>query len=250
MNLKRRIPQYIIGLLVFSFGVVTISQADVGISPVSTIPFALSKLTTLSFGTWTWIFHFFCVACQIVMLKKLTLKTILQFPLAFVFGKFIDQYKWLYEHVIYTAKINTLFLQYRYLICIAGILISAIGIVIVVSADLMLAPPDAFMRAFAARFKKTLSKVKIGFDVTWVVICIIICVIFFLVGGKSGFIPLLQSIFALTVVQGFTGTVGVGTLLSAWLNGTFVGIFGKWFPKLKMEPLNDLVLIPFNKKEA
>lgn len=228
MNLKKRIPIYFLGVLVMMFGVVMISQADIGISPASAIPFALSKLTGMTFGTWTTLYHIFCVLLQIIMLKKLTVKMLLQLGLAYVTGKVIDLYNLLYKLLPFVVKESVY--PVRLAFCLVGIAVTALGIVMIVGMDLMLPPPDAFMRSISANFGTRLDRTKICVDCASVLVAFLLCVIFALVttGGVSW-----SNIYA----------IREGTILSAILNGTCVGIYRKHLKGLTMAPLPDKTLI-------
>lgn len=205
MNLKRQIPQYIIGLFVMALGIVLIKKAGTGVSPVSVLPSALSYITSLSFGNTTIIFQLFCFLLILAVQRKIDLKTILIVPLSIVFGYIIDLYMFL-------LAFENLPLWLCYVLCLLGIVFTALGIVIIVGANLMLPAPDAFVRTVSATYHKPLSKVKFAGDALWVVITLIIEFAFF----------------------GRTLSVWIGTVLSVLLTGKMVGLFGKWFPWLNM----------------
>ncbi len=170
------------------------------------------------------------------MNRNITVKTLLQFVLALVFGRILDGYKLLFGLLPFV--IADLHIIIRIIVCFIGILISALGIVIIVGADFMLPPPDAFMRAFSARFNKKLSKVKICFDIIWIILTIIIVVVFALV--TTGSVPWEGYIYD---GKEFFQAIHIGTVMSAILTGIFVGIFAKAFKKLNMGPSPDKVLI-------
>lgn len=212
-----------------ALGVVTISRAEVGSSPVSTLPFAMSKLVQqLTFGWWTTIYNALCIVPQIIIIRKLTLKTLLQLPLAYVFGRIIDMYVFLYGLLPFVVK--ELNYPLRLVFCIAGIVISALGVTIIVGADLMLPPPDALMRAYSGHFSKKLSACKIAFDFLWVLLTAVACVIFALArtGGLTW-----SDIYA----------INVGTVISVVFSGMTIGFFKKIFPKLDLGLMPDKTLL-------
>lgn len=188
-------------------GVVLIKRAALGISPLSAIPDAVANITPFTLGNMTIAFHALCVLMQIVVEKRVTLKTVLTLPLAIAFGYVIDFFMLL-------IVLPTDSLVIRSLACLAGVVVTGLGIVLIVGADLMLPAPDAFLRAVSATYSKPLSRVKICGDVVWVVLTVAIDLIF----------------------SGRIISVGVGTVVSALLTGKFVGWFNKLFPGLKMAP--------------
>lgn len=190
-----------------AFGVILLAKSDLGISPISAIPYILSLIKPFTFGTMTLAFHLLCVLFQVVIWRKITLKIILQIPLTLGFSALLDLF-------MSFIKVAEPAIWLRTILCLFGIIFTALGIVMIVSMDLMLPPPDAFLRAVSSRFKIELYKVKIVGDVSWVVITFVI--------------SLLSTRKVLAI--------GVGTLLSMYLTGKFVGIFKKYLQFMEMEP--------------
>lgn len=205
MNLKRQLPQYVIGLFVMALGIVLIKQANTGVSPVSVIPSALSNIFPLTFGNTTILFQLFCFVLILLIQRKINLKTVLIVPLSIVFGYIIDFY------MLFIAFEGAP-VWLRYIFCLLGIAATALGIVIIVGANLMLPAPDALMRTISATYKKPLSKVKFAGDATWAVLAIIIELVF----------------------CGRVLSVWIGTVLSVLLTGKLVGVFGKKLPWLNL----------------
>ncbi len=208
MNLKRRIPQYILGLVLMAVGLVFIKRLNLGISPISSVPDAISSVTPFTLGNVTIAFHVLCVIGQIVVNRRPTIKIILTLPLAIGFGYLIDLFM-----LIMNYSIEPLWL--RIVLLVPGIIISALGVVLIVGADLMLPAPDAFMRTISAVHKLPLSRVKMCGDILWVV--------------TSAVIDL--------SCTGTLHSVGLGTVCTAIFVGRCIGLFNKYFPKLNMSPL-------------
>ncbi len=208
MNLKRRIPQYILGLVLMAVGLVFIKRLNLGISPISSVPDAISSVTPFTLGNVTIAFHVLCVIGQIVVNRRPTIKIILTLPLAIAFGYLIDLCM-----LIMNYSIEPFWL--RIVLLVPGIIISALGVVLIVGADLMLPAPDAFMRTISAVYKLPLSRVKMCGDIIWVV--------------TSAVIDL--------SCTGTLHSVGIGTVCTAIFVGRCIGIFNKHCPNLNMPPL-------------
>lgn len=206
LKLKRQLPQYVIGLFVMALGIVLIKQANTGVSPVSVIPSALANIfPQFTFGNTTIFFQLFCFVLILLVQRKVDLKTILIVPLSIVFGYIIDLY-------MLILSIGGLSVWLRYVFCLLGIVFTALGIVIIVGANLMLPAPDALMRAISATYKKPLSKVKFTGDAIWAVLSIVIELAF----------------------CGKVLSVWIGTVLSVLLTGKLVGVFSKKLPWLNL----------------
>ena len=202
--MKKRIPVYLIGLFVMAFGVVLIKKANLGMSPLSAIPAAIANFTPLTLGNSTIGFHVLCTILQIALTRKITVKTVLLLPLAVIFGYIIDLY-------MFVLKFSVLAYWLRFVLCFFGVVFTALGIVIIVTVDLMLPAPDSFLQSASLHFNRPLGQIKIIGDVTWVVVAVII-----------------EFINTNTVVS-----VGIGTLVSMYLTGKFVGIIRDRLPWLK-----------------
>ena len=203
----KRVLQYLLGLVFMAIGVVFIKRAEIGISPLSAIPAAISNITPLTLGNMTIIFHVLLVIAQMIIMRKITLKTVLIFPLSIAFGYLIDLLMMIFVF-------DSIGMLLKVVICAAGIVVTAIGIVVIVGADLMLPAPDAILRQISSQFDKPLSTVKIIGDITWVVITLAIELI----------------------ATGGVVSIGIGTLVSMYLTGKLVGVFKKLMPFWEMEP--------------
>lgn len=192
-----------------AFGVVLIAKANLGVSPLSSIPFAVSGITGLSFGGMTTAFHILCVLLQAILLKKITVKILLQLPLATVFGLIVNLFTGL-------LQFGAMSLWLRIPLNFAGTFCSALGIVLIVNMDLMLPPPDAFLRECSVQFHQPLSRVKIIGDITFVAVTVILELVF----------------------RGRITAVGIGTVISMYFTGVFVGFLKKRMTFLEMPPTN------------
>ena len=94
MSKREKLKRYIIffiGLFFSSFGVSFVTKANLGTSPISSIPYVLSLATKPTLGEYTIFFSLFLIALQILILgKKFKKESLLQIPVSIVFGYFID----------------------------------------------------------------------------------------------------------------------------------------------------------------
>ncbi len=82
---------YVLGLFVLALGIALSVKADMGVSPVSSAPYVLSRITGLSLGTATIIVYLFCMALQAAILRRdYRLKNLFQIAVSFLFGYFTD----------------------------------------------------------------------------------------------------------------------------------------------------------------
>ena len=91
MNKLKRYIIFLVGLFVNSLGVSLITKANLGTSPISSIPYVLSLNFPLTLGNFTIIFSILLIMLQLFILRKnFKLEHLLQIPISILFGYFID----------------------------------------------------------------------------------------------------------------------------------------------------------------
>ena len=88
-NMKVRIPMYFVGLFIMTIGIALSVKSNLGVSPVSSIPYTMTCVWGIEMGKATIIFHAALVLIQILLLRK-RFKPInlLQVVVGIVFGYF------------------------------------------------------------------------------------------------------------------------------------------------------------------
>ena len=91
MEKLKRYLIFLVGLFVNSLGVSLITKANLGTSPISSIPYVLSLNFPFTLGNFTIFFSIFLIVLQLIILRKnFKLEHILQIPVSIIFGYFID----------------------------------------------------------------------------------------------------------------------------------------------------------------
>lgn len=186
MTKKELIRKYFIflmGLFISSLGVSFITKADLGTSPISSIPYVLSLGFPLTLGNFTIIFNVLLVLLQIIILgKDFKKRDLLQIIVTFLFGYFIDGTMfllgWLHP-ALYPAKVIFL---------VIGCLILALGVYLEVFADVIMLPGESFVKAVTIRWKTDFGNTKVCFDASMSVIAILLSLLLFhhLKGVREG----------------------------------------------------------------
>ncbi len=68
-NIKIRLVVYLIGLFIMTLGISMSVKSNLGVSPVSSIPYTITCITGLEMGKATILFHIVLVALQFVILR-------------------------------------------------------------------------------------------------------------------------------------------------------------------------------------
>ena len=205
---------YIIGLFIMTLGVSMSVKSDLGVSPVSSIPYTITCIFGLEMGKATILFHIFLVIIQIFILRKeFKAKNLLQVVVGVLFGYFTTFSNYLFT---YLPTPNNIFI--RLILMIVSTLFIAVGIFFYLPADIVPLAGEGAMKAISDKTGVVFSRVKIGFDLTMVLISLISC---------------LAALHRL-------GSVGVGTIIAAVLVGINLGIVTKLFGKQRDKLLHRL----------
>ena len=196
----KRYILFIIGLFFAALGVAVTKRGELGVSPVSSVANILScKYTELSLGMWLIIWNCILILGQILILRKeFKLVQLLQVPLSFLFGYFTDFGMWCVSFI--PAEIYMV----RLILVICGVVILGFGISLSVIADVILNSGEAFVKAISDKMKTSFGNTKIGFDVSCVVLSLILSLVFFqgkIVGTREG--TIISALFTGVVVKFF-----------------------------------------------
>lgn len=184
-ELIRRCILFIVSLFFMGLGVALTKHGALGVSPISSVANVLSiRFTALSFGTWLTITNILLLLGQILLLRRhFQLIQLLQIPLSFVFGAFTDLGLWMASVIPNDAYAVQL------LLVLGGIAVLGFGITLGVIADVILNSGEAFVKALADVTYRDFGSVKTAFDVSWVLLSVVLSLIFFagqLEGTREG----------------------------------------------------------------
>lgn len=173
MEKLKRYLIFLVGLFVNSLGVSLITKANLGTSPISSIPYVLSLNFPFTLGNFTIFFSIFLIVLQLIILRKnFKLEHILQIPVSIIFGYFIDLTMILFFWVNPEAYI----MKIVYLLI--GCLILGVGVYMEVLADVVMLPGESFVRAIVLTWKTNFGTTKIYFDVSMSVIAAVLSFVF------------------------------------------------------------------------
>ena len=172
-EIVKRYIIFIIGLFINSLGVSMITKANLGTSPISSIPYVLSLHFPLTLGQFTIIFSILLILLQLIILRKnFKLEHVLQIPVSIAFGYFIDFTMILLGFVNPTMYI----MQIVYLLI--GCLILGFGVYMEVLANVVMLPGESFVRAIVSTWKTEFGVTKVAFDVSMTVIAAVLSFVF------------------------------------------------------------------------
>ena len=202
-NIVVRCIIYFFGLLIMTLGVAVSVKSDLGVSPVSSIPYTMTCVWGIEMGKATIVFHAALVLVQVILLRrKFQLKNLLQIPVGVLFG-----YMTTFSNHLMTFLPDPGNIYIRLGMVVISAVLAAIGLFFYVPADIIPLAGEGVMLAISKAADKAFSTVKIAFDVTMVVISLITCLI------------LIHSL----------GSVGIGTVIAAVMVGMVLKLITKLF---------------------
>lgn len=182
-QLFKRYLIFATGIFIMALGIALSTRADIGISPISCVPYILSLEFPLTMGTFTILLHISFIAVQIVLLRnEFELVQLLQIPVAFVFGAFTDLALWLAGGLTPTSYLM------RWIFLLVSCALIAFGVCMEVAPRVVMVAGEGAITAIVKVFKTEFGLTKLGFDVTLVTIGIIVSIALFsdLEGVREG----------------------------------------------------------------
>ena len=202
-NIVVRCIIYFFGLLIMTLGVAVSVKSDLGVSPVSSIPYTMTCVWGIEMGKATIVFHAALVLVQVILLRrKFQLKTLLQIPVGVLVG-----YMTTFSNHLMTFLPDPGNIYIRLGMVVISTVLVAIGLFFYVPADIIPLAGEGVMLAISKVADKAFSTVKIAFDITMVLISLITCLI------------LIHSL----------GSVGIGTVIAAVMVGMVLKLITKLF---------------------
>ena len=162
------------GLSIMAFGVAFSIKASLGTSPISSVPYVVSLFAPLTVGTATIVMHCVFILLQILILRRNYHPIqLMQLPVAVFFGYLTDFGVWAVRGI----HCSTYWQQW--IVCLIGILLVAAGVSLEVKAGVVVLAGEGVVLAICKVLPKIkFGYMKVGFDVTLVVIACILSFIF------------------------------------------------------------------------
>ncbi|MGL5356823.1 MAG: YczE/YyaS/YitT family protein [Fusobacteriaceae bacterium] len=185
MKLIYRVLIYIIGLFFLSLGMAFAIKSNLGLLPVTSLPYMLSLITKIEVGILT-----ICIFCIYILLQFLIMikddfqiKNFLQILFTTIFGYFVS----FSLRILSFIPIQNTYM-YQLIFLGISILLVGLGLSLVIIPDLVPSAPEGLILVICKKTKIDFSKIKTIFDSSTVFITICLSLIFFgeIVGVREG----------------------------------------------------------------
>ena len=194
-----------------TLGVALSVKSNLGVSPISSIPYTITRVTGMDLGVATTVFAIFMVILQMILLRKqFNIINLLQLPIGILFGLFLSLCCGLMVYLPEPSAIIT-----KLVLALISTVIVALGVFMYVPAGFVPLAPEGAILAICKIKNFKFPNVKLFSDITMVVVSGITCL----------------------VVIKELGSVGIGTIIAAVLVGSEVKLMTKIFGKRRDELL-------------
>ena len=203
-----RVLIFLLGLSILSFGIATVTQAQLGTGSVSSLAYVLTLYTGVSMGTFVFLTNLFFYFVGIAAVPANCLKKAgLQLPTCFLFAACID------IAMPIAGLLTPSAYPLQLLMALCGSALIGFGVSAMVHARLAILPVEGAALSILQRFGGSFGSVRVSLDVFLVTAAIICSFLFF--GELRG--------------------LREGTVLAALLSGSFAKFFLKGWARLSPE---------------
>ena len=204
----KRIIQYVVGLFIMNIGIAFSIKSNLGSTPVVTVPYAISLITGFDIGYTNAAFQAFLVLIELLLLRSaFKSKHILQVFVAILFSAFTSLS--LIILGLFLPPANSIILQILFLVL--GIVILAFGLFLYVPMNVVPVSVDGLTQTLAIVANQSFAKTKVVFDISMIIISLII---------------------SFTFTGTLDGSAGIGTVIAALSIGTTVKIINMIYAKI------------------
>lgn len=199
-ELIRRYLFFLVGLFVNSLGISLITKANLGTSPISSVPYTLSIGFAPTLGMFTLVYSVLLIVIQLVILRRRFPRQFwLQLPISVIFSWFIDVTMEMLSFVQPQGY------PLKFLSLLVGCLILGFGVFMEMAANVVMLPGECTVSAISTTWNTDFGKTKVAVDVTMAVSA---------------------AVLGLILYHALTG-VREGTIISALLVGNIARTFNK-----------------------
>lgn len=198
-KLAARLGIYCLGLLILAFGIALAVNSNLGVSPVSSLPYVVSQIVGISLGTCTILVYIGYILLQMLISRKFQPALLLQLVFSTIFGWFVDGAKWVLGDFCLPGYLGQL------VMLAASILLIGFSLVLYIDVQLAPMPAEGLVGCLSEKLHKPFSSMKTLVDCSSV---------------------LLGAVLSLVFLHKLTG-IREGTVLTALLVGKMMGLLRK-----------------------
>lgn len=158
---------YILGIIILALGITLNTKMALGVSPIISVPYAISMISGIGLGAMTFLFYSLLVVFQWLLLgKAFKIYQLLQVVMSLITSVFID----LFDRIIPAQEPLLL----RILTLVLAILLTGLGASLTVGMRIVPNPADGLANVLGMKLKKGFGFGKNVFDLSCILLSLII----------------------------------------------------------------------------
>ena len=212
---------WVMGIIFVALGVAICGKADLGVSMIAAPAFIVNEAIAplwsgFSVGMVEYIIQGILLVLMCAIVRKFNWRYLIAFLVAVIYGYTLNLFLWLLKWVTIDA------VWLRWVMLIIGDVTTALGVACFFKTFMPLQVYELFVSETAARFNLKISKVKSIFDISLLVISIVLA--FTLFGDVTTFDW--SSIYC----QSFH-SIGLGTIVTTLINSPLISFWSRTLDK-------------------
>ena len=182
-ELAKRYLFFVAGLFVNSLGISLITKAEMGTSPISSIPYTLSIGFAPSLGMFTLFYSLLLICLQLVILRSRFPKEYwLQIPVSLGFSCFIDLTMGMLDFL------NPQGYLWQLVSLLIGCVVLGVGVFMEMAANVVMLPGECTVQAISSTLHTDFGKSKVAVDMTMALVAAVLGLVMYqeLAGVREG----------------------------------------------------------------
>ena len=182
-ELAKRYLFFVAGLFVNSLGISLITKAEMGTSPISSIPYTLSIGFAPSLGMFTLFYSLLLICLQLVILRSRFPKEYwLQIPVSLGFSYFIDLTMGMLDFL------NPQGYLWQLVSLLIGCVVLGVGVFMEMAANVVMLPGECTVQAISYTLHTDFGKSKVAVDMTMALVAAVLGLVMYqeLAGVREG----------------------------------------------------------------
>ncbi len=213
---------WLFGIIFVALGVAICSKADLGVSMIAAPAFVVyeaiaSLWSGLSVGVTEYIIQGLMLIVMCIVVRRFNWRYLLAFAVAVLYGYVLDFFLWALGGISF----DTVWL--RWVMLIVGDIITAFGVACFFHTYMPLQVYELFVAEIASRFNISINKVKRAFDITLLVLSIVLALVLF--GDVREF-------DWSTIYYRSFHSIGLGTLVTTLINSPIIAAISRFIDKI------------------
>lgn len=208
---------WLFGIIFVALGVAICSKAYLGVSMIAAPAFVVSEALLalspfFSVGVTEYLLQGVLLIVMCVIVRKFNPRYLLAFAVAVIYGYTLNFFIWLLGGVSFDA------VWLRWVMLIVGDCITAFGVSCFFRTYMPLQVYELFVSELASHFKLKITRVKLGFDLSLLVLSIVLALVLFGDVAEFDWSSIGQASFH---------SIGLGTIVTTAINSPLIAAMGK-----------------------